>query len=974
MKNVLFLLGAILCVIRLNAQLPAGAPAPDFTVLDINGTSYNLYSKMGSKAACIDFSATWCGVCWNFHNSGILKNIYNNLAADATAVFLEADHNTNTNCLYGQAGCNGTTQGDWVTGEPYPIVDLSPANGPNVKSNYAVTYYPTVYVISPDKRAWEVRTLVYQEFVNWITKSFKLLATGNVSHASCGANGKVNLSVSGGHGTLNYLWSNGSTTKDLSDVAGGSYSVTITDANGYFKSFGPWIVNNPPKMVDITSELISHVKCFGQSNGQIEIEASFGTPPYTYYWSNGNSSKKNSMLGMGNYTLTVTDNASCSVVKSYSVQQPTKLSLTATSNKEVCDGMNGSINVKALGGTPGYQYDIGLGKQQTSLFSALKGGKDYHVTLTDDNLCTETLKVTVDVTHKPIADAGPATDFVNCFSDSLVLDGSKSNKGPGVFYQWTTANGRILHGAKTLYPSINSTGTYFILVSDTLSKCVNSDSIIVNDLRVYPNISTSDDTLLHCKLTELVLTGNSDSLPVLYYWKKLQDSSFYEQGKFITVSDSGAYVFHVQDTLNNCISKDTVLIEKNQEIPLAMATAQHDVSCIHTEVIIDGSASTHGTNIRYLWTTTNGHILSGENTDKVLVDAGGDYKLVVENVDNYCSDELTISLIQQTQPLVKFTQVIDELNVDFTDLTEGHPTYWNWDFGDPVSPDNHSAKKDPVHLFTAAGDYVVCLEVENDCGKDKKCQTIKVGSIPALQLVSSKLRHLKCFGDRDGSIELSIEGGVPPYTFEWNTRQTTKDLDSLTAGTYSVIITDQQGTMIADSFDISQPDDIIVSNASITNTIAGSNTGVILLSLKGGVSPFSFIWSNGQTNNPIDSLATGEYHVIVTDNNGCKKEFGPFKVDELTGSQDDPSYRNDVVEIKLIPNPVSENGFIHVQLNSSAAYQIDIMNVLGKIMWSQSFQDSGSWIPVDLNAYSRGVYFVVVKTKDLKRISKWIIK
>jgi hypothetical protein len=972
MKRVLLVFGFAIIMVRIYAQLPAGAPAPDFTVLDINGNSVNLYAKMGSKAACLDFSATWCGVCWNFHNSGILKNIYNNLAADATAVFLEADYNTNTNCLYGPSGCIGSTQGDWVTGSPYPIVDLSPSNGPNVKSNYAVTYFPTVYVISPDKRAWEVRTLVYQVFVNWITKSFKLLATGNVTHANCGNNGKIDLNVSGGHGTLEYQWSNGATSKNLNNLPGGSYSVTITDENGYFKAFGPWTVNNPPKQVEISNEEITHVKCFDESNGSIDVEASLGTPPYTFSWSNGHTGKLNQNLAAGDYTLTVSDNAACTITKTYTVLQPTKIAITATTKKEECDEKNGSINVRVIGGTPSYQYDIGFGKQQTSLFSGLEGAKDYIITVTDDNLCVETLKVRVDATHKPVADAGPATNFENCIADSLILDGSKSDKGPSIKYQWTTIDGHILSGDDIQFPSINKTGTYFIMVTDTTTKCTNLDSITVEDHRIYPNIHTSEDTLLNCKLTEIELSGSSDSIPVLYYWKKVGDSSFVEIGQSLMVSDSGLFIFHVQDTLNYCITMDTITISKDQIKPEAIAIP--DVSCIHPEVIIDASASTQGLNIIYKWTTTNGNILSGENTSKVLVNAGGEYHLVVENTDNFCTAELRLDLIEQKEPQVSFNQLIDTLRVEFTDQTEGHPTSWAWDFGDINSPNNSSVEQNPIHTFSSIGEYEVCLEVENDCGKDKKCKTIQVGIVPPLQLSSTKIQHVLCFGESNGNIQLVVEGGFPPYTYEWNTSDTTKDIDSLSAGSYTVTITDQQGSILIDSFVLTQPDEISLLEAEITNTESGSQTGRILLKLDGGIEPFNYLWSNGETVNPLDSLKAGEYTCVVTDDNGCTVEFGPFKVDEVTGTKNIKQVNDPILAFNLMPNPVSGKGYIHIQFKTRMPYTVKLITTLGVTVWSESHHNSESFIPVEFSQLSKGVYFVVIQNQTFKRISKWVIK
>src|SRR5687767_6289493 len=111
-----------------NAQLANGCIAPDFTATDINGNSWNLYTLLDQgKTVFIDISATWCGPCWSYHNSQALENLYTQYGPSGTdevrVFFVEGDGSTNLQCLYGPSGCVGGTQGDWVTGTPYPIID-----------------------------------------------------------------------------------------------------------------------------------------------------------------------------------------------------------------------------------------------------------------------------------------------------------------------------------------------------------------------------------------------------------------------------------------------------------------------------------------------------------------------------------------------------------------------------------------------------------------------------------------------------------------------------------------------------------------------------------------------------------------------------------------------------------------------------------------------------------------------------------
>jgi hypothetical protein len=153
MKKITLFFALVLLSFQSNAQIADGSVAPDFTVTDINGVSHTLSTYLAAgKTVVMDVSATWCGPCWNLHNAKALEDLtiaYGPEGSDEVVVlFIEGDAATTAADLNG-TGTN--TQGNWVAGTNYPIID-----GSNVGSLYQITYFPTVFRICPNGLVYEV--------------------------------------------------------------------------------------------------------------------------------------------------------------------------------------------------------------------------------------------------------------------------------------------------------------------------------------------------------------------------------------------------------------------------------------------------------------------------------------------------------------------------------------------------------------------------------------------------------------------------------------------------------------------------------------------------------------------------------------------------------------------------------------------------------------------------------------------------
>ncbi len=192
--------------VQSKAQITNGNLSSDWTLTDINGVSQHLYAYLNAgKTVFIDISATWCGPCWGYHNSGALDSIWtyhgpsgapgvsSTTTNDCVVIFIEGDGTTNSADLHG-TGSN--TQGDWVTGTNYPIIDPTTSTTPTVdafNALYSLTYFPTCIMICPDRSMTEVDQ--YYATMLWAAKASctaatqsvdaEMLTSSNTSLASC---------------------------------------------------------------------------------------------------------------------------------------------------------------------------------------------------------------------------------------------------------------------------------------------------------------------------------------------------------------------------------------------------------------------------------------------------------------------------------------------------------------------------------------------------------------------------------------------------------------------------------------------------------------------------------------------------------------------------------------------------------------------------------------------------------------------
>ncbi|MFL5753415.1 MAG: hypothetical protein ACJ76F_08410, partial [Bacteroidia bacterium] len=269
-----------------------------------------------------------------------------------------------------------------------------------------------------------------------VTQPTALSVTGTVTNVSCpsGSNGSITATPAGGTAPYTYLWTGGGqTTATISSLVAGTYTVTVTDAKGCTK-VGTYTVTQPaPIAITLTNTPVS---CFGGNNGTASSTVTGGTSPYTYSWAaSGGTAANASGLIAGTYTLTVTDNNSCTATNTVTITQPTALSVSTVSTNETCNYLNnGTATATGSGGITPYTFLWQPGNLATAAISSLSSGT-YSVTITDGRGCTAT--ATAVITEPPVLTVSLSPTNVSCFGGSNgSITATAAGGTAGYTYSW----------------------------------------------------------------------------------------------------------------------------------------------------------------------------------------------------------------------------------------------------------------------------------------------------------------------------------------------------------------------------------------------------------------------------------------------------------------------------------------------------------------------------------------------------------
>lgn len=295
----------------------------------------------------------------------------------------------------------------------------------------------------------------YDILASWTVRYPPTLSTTSVNVSCNGGNdGSIDLTPLG-NSPFNFTWSNGGSTEDISNLTSGDYSVTVTDLYGCTSTTSVTI--SQPTLLTSTSTSFNP-SCFGSNNGSINLTPSGGTSPYTFLWSNSQTTEDIFSLVANTYSVTVTDSKGCQTTRTVTITQPTQLTTTVTTTNVNCfGGNNGSASVTASGGTPPYLYMWNNGNTQSSISNLTSG--NYQITVTDNKGCTKITNLNISQPSE-LSISLDITTYPNCGSNNGVVSSSVIGGTPPFTYSWS--NGQTTQNLTGV-----ASGNYTLTVTDS---------------------------------------------------------------------------------------------------------------------------------------------------------------------------------------------------------------------------------------------------------------------------------------------------------------------------------------------------------------------------------------------------------------------------------------------------------------------------------------------------------------------------
>jgi gliding motility-associated-like protein len=520
-----------------------------------------------------------------------------------------------------------------------------------------------------------------------------VMETENVScHGA--ADGTAFANMNGGQQPYAYSWSTGSSAATLTGLSPGTYSVSVTTANGCI-SADTIVITQPATALSYSSSSVN-VSCFGGNDGSASVIVSGGTAPYSYNWNSSpaQTSATASALLAGTYSVLITDDNGCTVNSSFAITQPPAINANAMVVSNVsCNGMNdGAATVGASGGTGAFSYQWNTSPAQSIQSVNYLAPATYEVTVTDANGCTAQSSITI-TQPAPLSlstAAFPVTCHNACNGQTVVIPAGGS---PGYSYQWSPGGGTSASASGLC------AGTYSIVVTDA-NGCNANATLVVTQPAPLVLSTSSNTTICLGQNTTLSAIATGGTASYTYSWTGVG------VGASQTVSPTVATIYTVTATdANGCVSAPAnVAVNVTSLTAANLSVAPATIMCFGDNASVYSAVTGNTGPVSIAW---SGGLGAGNGPFTVSPPASTTYTVTVTDA---CGNSVSGLVPVTVNPL----PVIDiapqtgvacsAVNINYQDNSTGNAgAQYYWSFGDGGT----SSQVSPSHVYTNSGVYTV---------------------------------------------------------------------------------------------------------------------------------------------------------------------------------------------------------------------------------------------------------------------------
>ncbi|MCC9019411.1 T9SS type A sorting domain-containing protein [Flavobacterium lipolyticum] len=703
-----------------------------------------------------------------------------------------------------------------------------------------------------------------------------------------GSDATITLNIQGGTGDYHILWNDGVTTKDRAGIPAGDYSFTIIDDNGCSYSTAPVIVKITEPLKPLTIASFEKVDASGYllKNGHIDVSAADGTFPYTYQWYQGTGSTKIIMtgktnrlldgIGLGTYSVIVTDKNKCTTEASYIINQPDELLITSiieTQSIKCFANKQAILKATISGGAPigvpdadkRYLYKWynkltpNVVASTTNPSETLRAG-DYILEVSDGFGNSYTSNP-VTVTEPKLLKINYNQKNVSCNggNDAQITINITGGVGPYKIV-WSTGKNADQNTIKDLFAS-----TYNVTVTDA-NLCTDYQEITITEpqamgiqvLKTPPSALGQDDASI--KVTVVGGTPNYN-----FEWFDKDGNSIFIDNDKESNSINNIYVGQYFITI---IDANGCKIDKrdlDKVDPLFIKLTQINIVKCYGDATASVKAITSGglPGYYYKWyDATNSALIISENETLMNAKAGTYYVIATDSFGKSIKSE-TITI---TEP----TPLDNSLSAEYTRCGDGN----DWTITSaalqgtaPYSYLWSTGARTANLVDVPPGNYSLLVTDTNGCTITK---TITLIAPPHLA-ASEVIKIPTCYAGSDATITVTPINGIAPYTYLWNTGETSNILSNASAGEYTVAVSDSKGCIINHTYTIVNPPKDVI-NIGEDVTLCFDQTLTINATINDDKATYSWTSDKGfKSNKAIITVSEpANYTVVVTNKLGCE--------------------------------------------------------------------------------------------------------